>query len=71
LGVSSAMIGFYIRHSYTWERLLLFIGGLLLILPEMITNIIGIVILGVVWLIQKQRDDSGTGIQPASAPASS
>src|SRR5690625_3426684 len=71
LGVSSAMIGFYIRHSYTWERFLLFIGGLLLILPEMLTNIIGIVILGVVWLIQKQRDDSGTGIQPASAPASS
>ncbi|HLR70390.1 MAG TPA: TRAP transporter permease [Pseudogracilibacillus sp.] len=68
VGVSSAMIGFYIRHSKIWERLLLLVGGLLLILPEMITNLIGIAILGVIWFIQKQRkDDSGERMISASA----
>ncbi|MEI3613827.1 TRAP transporter permease [Pseudogracilibacillus sp. SO30301A] len=72
IGVSSAMMGFYIRHSKTWERLLLFIGGILLIMPEMITNFIGIVLLLVVWFIQKQReDDSGIGEQTVTNPASS
>ena len=72
IGVSSAMLGFYIRHSKAWERLLLFIGGILLIMPEMITNFIGIALLLVVWFIQKQReDDSGTGAQSVTNPASS
>src|SRR5690625_4242735 len=72
LSISSSMIGFFISHSYIWERLLLFIGGLLLVLPEMITNIIGIAILGAVWFIQKQRkDDSGKKEQTISAPATS
>src|SRR5690625_2484726 len=70
LGISSAMIGFFIRHSHVWERLLMFFGGLLLIMPEMITNIVGIAILGIVWFIQKQRkDDSGKKEQTISAPA--
>ncbi|MEI3606431.1 TRAP transporter permease [Pseudogracilibacillus sp. SE30717A] len=72
IGVSSAMIGFYIRHCRVWERLLLFSGGLLLILPEMFTNIAGIALLGIVWFIQKQReDDSGTGKQTITASVSS
>lgn len=71
-GVSSAMIGFYIRHSRPWERLLLFTGGLLLILPEMVTNIMGIALLIFIWFIQKQReDDSGKGKRPMSAHATS
>src|SRR5690625_3738429 len=72
LSISSSMIGFFISHSYVLERLLLFIGGLLLVLPEMITNLIGIAILGAVWFIQKQRkDDSGKKDQTISAPATS
>lgn len=60
IGVSSAMIGFLIRQSYAWERILLFTGGILLILPENITNIIGLLIYGVVWYSQSRRkDDSG------------
>lgn len=71
VGVSSAMLGFFIRHSKSWERFLLLIGGILLIMPEMVTNFIGIAILVAVWFIQKQReDDSGTGKKTVSAPAS-
>ena len=71
VGVSSAMLGFFIRHSKSWERFLLLIGGILLIMPEMVTNFIGIAILVAVWFIQKQReDDSGTGKKTVSASAS-
>lgn len=66
-GVSSAMIGFYIRHSKAWERLVLFIGGLCLIVPEMISNFVGIALLAFIWYIQKQREDDSDKNSPVSA----
>lgn len=63
MGVSSAMIGFFIRHSRVWERLFMFLGGMCLILPEMITNFVGIGLIGLVWFIQKQRKDDSGGLE--------
>src|SRR5699024_2589230 len=57
IGVSSAMIGYFVRASRAWERLALFAGGLLLILPEFVTNLIGMGLIGKVLFIQKQRKD--------------
>lgn len=58
--VSSAVIGFFIRNSYSWERLILFIAGVMLIVPELVISLIGLLLLLGVWYIQKQRkDDSG------------
>ncbi|MDY0408964.1 DUF3394 domain-containing protein [Virgibacillus soli] len=54
-GVSSAMIGYFTTNSYMWERMALFIGGLLMIDPGMITNIVGLAIMAVIWFIQRQR----------------
>ena len=60
VAVSSSLIGFFIRTSKVWERLALFIGGLLLVTTGNITNIIGLAIIVVIWFVQKQReDDSG------------
>lgn len=56
-GVSSAMIGHFARNCYVWERAILFIAGILLIIPQLVSSIIGIAILGIVWFIQCQRDD--------------
>ncbi|SFB11661.1 TRAP transporter, 4TM/12TM fusion protein [Lentibacillus halodurans] len=61
MGVSSAMIGYFIRSSRLWERLALFAGGLCLILPEFITNLIGIGLMATVWFLQKQRKDDDVG----------
>ncbi|MBR3117918.1 MULTISPECIES: TRAP transporter permease [Oceanobacillus] len=58
--VSSAVIGFFIRSSYSWERLILFIAGVMLIVPDLVISLIGLLLLLGVWYIQKQRkDDSG------------
>ncbi|MUK89047.1 TRAP transporter fused permease subunit [Ornithinibacillus sp. L9] len=59
MAVSSSVIGFFIRNSKGWERILLFAGGILMILPEVLTSSIGIVIMLAVWFIQKQREDDG------------
>lgn len=57
IGVSSALIGYFSRKSKVWERLVLLIGGLLLITTGMITNVIGILLIVAVWYIQRQRKD--------------
>ena len=57
MAVSSAMIGYFKANSFVWERIALFIGGLCMIIPEMYTNIIGVVVIGAIWYIQKNRDN--------------
>lgn len=57
MGVSSALIGYFIRNSRLWERAVLFIGGLLLIVPELVTDLVGFGMIALVWFIQKQRHD--------------
>src|SRR5699024_8081702 len=59
IGVSGAMIGYFKCHSFYWERVLLFVGGILLIMPENITNIIGLLIYAIVWFMQSRREDDG------------
>lgn len=59
VGVSSAMIGYFRNNCYYWERILLFIGGILLIMPENITNFVGLAIFGIIWFIQGKREDDG------------
>ncbi|QKY70066.1 TRAP transporter permease [Lentibacillus sp. CBA3610] len=68
MGISSAMIGYFARKSRAWERLALFAGGLSLILPEFVTNVVGIGLIAAVWFIQKQRkDDDAGGLKTAEA----
>lgn len=45
VGVSAAMIGYYKKKTSLFERVLLFVGGLFLIVPEAISSLIGIIIL--------------------------
>ncbi|MFD1037054.1 TRAP transporter permease [Virgibacillus byunsanensis] len=60
MAISSAMIGFFARNSYTWERFVLLAAGLMLIVPQLLTSLGGILIIVMVWFIQKQRkDDTG------------
>src|SRR5699024_12506623 len=57
IAVSSAMIGFYIRNSRYYERLILFVAGVCLIIPELTISLVGLALLAVIWFLQKQRDD--------------
>ncbi|MCM3086533.1 TRAP transporter permease [Bhargavaea ginsengi] len=55
-GVSSGLIGYFVGPSSWWERLLLIIGGLCLIDPDMITNIVGILVIAAIWAVQRKRE---------------
>ena len=57
IAVSSSMIGFFIRNSRFYERIILFVAGIALIVPNVIGAAIGIPLMVAVWFLQKQRDD--------------
>ena len=57
IGVSSAVIGFFIRNSRVWERIILLGAGLMLIIPEFLSSGIGLVLIVLVWSIQKKRPE--------------
>jgi len=57
IAVSSAMIGYFIRSSKFYERIALFIGGILLIIPDAKYSLVGFLLAMIIWFIQKQRDD--------------
>ena len=60
-GLSAGIIGFFARKTLVWERVLLCAGSLLLIIPETITDFVGMGILGAVFLVQKYRQPLAAG----------
>lgn len=67
MGVSSAVIGYFIRDSRIWERVILFAGGLMLIIPELTTSAIGIFLIAIIWVIQRKRPEEKQKIEEAMA----
>lgn len=63
MGVSSAVIGYFIRNCRMIERLFLFTGGLLLIIPELTTSTIGLLLITIVWFIQRRRPKEQGAVQ--------
>ncbi len=55
IGISGSLIGYFNNKATIIERLMLFAGGLFLIVPEFISSSIGIVLLVIVWIIQGRR----------------
>ena len=55
VGVSSAMIGYLVDHSSPVERVLQFVGGILMIMPGVWTDIPGFIIFALVVLWQSRR----------------
>ncbi|GAX91233.1 TRAP transporter permease [Effusibacillus lacus] len=52
LGVSAGLIGFWLRRMPGWERIITVAAGLLLIVPGLLTDIIGLGTLALVLLVQ-------------------
>ena len=58
-GVASGLEGYMFRNASWWERLLAIVGGLLLIYPGLVTDLIGFGLVGlvaVIQLLEKRRD---------------
>lgn len=71
VAVSSSVIGFFVAHSKAFERLILFAGGLALILPGIATDVVGIVAIVFVWFLQQSRKDDDSGMKEKLAPSTS
>lgn len=65
IGVSSAVIGYFIRSARFWERVVLFGGGLLLIIPELQTSLLGLALVLIIGFIQRKRPPEEGGSQTA------
>lgn len=65
-GVSGSMIGYYRARCNWLERILLFIGGVSLIYPEVFSDLVGLLILVGIYFLQLKR---GTPDQPMAAGA--
>ena len=50
--VSASLEGFLFNKMVWWERLLCAVGGILLIYPGIITDSIGLVLIGIIFVIQ-------------------
>ena len=70
VAVSSSVIGFFVANSKSYERLILFAGGMALILPGIATDIVGIGAIVAVWFLQQPRKDDRGGMKktPVNAP---
>lgn len=67
IAVSSGVIGYFTRNSKVWERFVLFGAGLALIVPELLSSIIGFVLIVFIWFIQKRRPIEDEKLESASA----
>lgn len=67
LGIGGATTGFLVTHGKAWERLLLFIGGVLMVDPGFYTDLIGFALLAMVWFLQKRRAQAQDAAKGATA----
>ena len=54
-GVSAGLEGYIVRHAAWWERILCVAGGLLLIYPGLVTDLIGLGLVALVVVFQMLR----------------
>lgn len=53
-GVAAGLSGFVFRQMKWWERILCVVGGLTLLIPGTLTDIIGFVLVGIVCAVAYQ-----------------
>jgi TRAP transporter 4TM/12TM fusion protein len=55
VALSAAMNGFYFRRATNWERAILFVAAIFMIIPELVTDFIGLFIIASITVIQLRR----------------
>ncbi|MBR2179080.1 MAG: TRAP transporter permease [Selenomonadaceae bacterium] len=57
VALSSSLIGYLIADMRFIERLILFVSGLLMIIPEVMTDVIGLIVLAACIFLQRKRNN--------------
>ena len=55
VALSASLIGYFIDYTTKFERIILLIGGLLMIKPGSVTDLIGIILIVIVLILQKRH----------------
>lgn len=63
IGLATGMERFFVRKCHWFESVLLVAAGLMLIIPETVTDIVGISIIGGIFVIQKIQQKNGKVVQ--------
>lgn len=58
MGVSSALLGYFVRDSFFLERLVLLVAGLAMVVPDLLTSGLGLLAMAVVGWLQSRRPDN-------------
>lgn len=53
IGIACAIEGWLLRHSFWYERVILFIGSLLMVIPGIYTDVAGVIIMVAIYLFQR------------------
>ncbi|MGP9663987.1 TRAP transporter permease [Halomonas sp. AOP22-C1-8] len=67
MGVSSALLGYFVRDSRVWERLVLLAAGLAMVVPELMTSGLGLIAMAAVGWWQSRRKDIFQDAQPLAS----
>lgn len=55
IGVAAAVSGYFITHGRFYDRIMFFVGGLLMISPGLYTDLIGLMVMAAAYLLQRIR----------------
>jgi TRAP-type uncharacterized transport system fused permease subunit len=67
IGLAGAIMGYYARKTTLFDRCVLFVGSILLIVPEKTTDFLGIAVLTGLFFLQRRRKPEP--ITPVLSPA--
>lgn len=57
VALSSSLIGYLIADMRPLERVILFVSGLMMIMPEVVTDMIGLIVLAICIFLQRKRNN--------------
>ncbi len=66
VAVAASTMNFFIMKNNIFESVLLFIGGILMIHPNIMTTLLGVAVVGGIYMIQKRRkklNQTNVGLQ--------
>ncbi|MEW6661671.1 MAG: TRAP transporter permease [Bacillota bacterium] len=63
IGIGGGLTGYLLTNAKIWERLFLIVGGVLLVSPETVTDLVGVVLVGLGYALQFMRSSRKLGSQ--------
>ncbi|MEC1178567.1 TRAP transporter permease [Metasolibacillus meyeri] len=67
IAIGAGVIGYWYRKLHWLERIIVIVAGLAMVYPESVSDISGLIVFGIMFIIQWMTKNKGGGITPAKA----